>query len=699
MVSNRPVLRSFVWLWCLFGVALTACPRPPASRGAQSRKESVRRIPAADDALNNARTQLRAGQTKVALESFLAVRKAYPDSTAGQEALYEAGVIYFESKDYVNARRSLHELLYENPNFEKQADAKNKLAFASLEAGAYHDAFNSLTALASQAQGEEKAKLTDAAREAAERGQLYGELLRIALDEITNAPDEAARRTAMQNLTEIVEGQAPFAEVARAAEATDPSHPGWPVLTFKLARIYYHLRDWPRLTDTLERFIAQAPSSPFTGQARDLLARANRRATVSAKSIGVILPMTGKYKPLGEAVMRGLTLALAGSSVELVVKDSQGDVTLAGKAVEELAFDDQVIGIVGPLLGDDAQRAALVAEELQVPILTLSRQDGITDIGTYVFRNMLTNQAQADALADYATQSMNFSKFAVLYPNIPYGVELSNNFWDAVVSRGGEVRGAETYDYDQTTFTAEAKKLVGRYYLEDRTDYLDAVRESAKDAKDKDAFRRRKQMEKVRSNVEPVVDFEALFIPDDWRKVGLVAPALAVEDIITNACDPRDLERIRKTTGKKDLKTVTLLGANGWSSPKNRDGIPELVSRGGKFVLCSVYVDGFYSESARPQTRKFVSRYRDTYKNQGEPGLLEAAGYDSGGLIRDIVERNGPRTREEFRERLALTKNYKGAMGPTTFSDKREALKPLFFLTIGPDGVKELDPPKPREGS
>ena len=41
------------------------------------------------------------------------------------------------------------------------------------------------------------------------------------------------------------------------------------MLTFKLARVYYHLRDWTRLEETLNHFLAQAPNHPFAGQARE----------------------------------------------------------------------------------------------------------------------------------------------------------------------------------------------------------------------------------------------------------------------------------------------------------------------------------------------------------------------------------------------------------------------------------------------
>src|SRR5262249_60604366 len=55
-------------------------------------------------------------------------------------------------------------------------------------------------------------------------------------------------------------------------------------------------------------------------------------------------------------------------------------------------------------ISEESKRAALVADELQVPILTLTRAGKITDFGPNVFRNMLTDAAQADALAQYATK-------------------------------------------------------------------------------------------------------------------------------------------------------------------------------------------------------------------------------------------------------------------------------------------------------
>jgi ABC-type branched-subunit amino acid transport system substrate-binding protein len=343
------------------------------------------------------------------------------------------------------------------------------------------------------------------------------------------------------------------------------------------------------------------------------------------------------------------------------------------------------------MLPDVARRAGLAAEELGVPILTLTRSEDITDLGPHVFRNMLSNSAQAKAMAEYATKTLGYKSFAVLYPNMSFGEDLANAFWDAVEDQGGNIRGVESYDHDQTTFSNEVKKLVGRYYLEDRHDYMEQYRELSEENKEakKDAFRRRKSVEKLREQLPPIIDFDALYIPDGWQRVGLVAPALAADDIITNACDPKDLEKIKKTM-KRDLKTVTLLGSNHWSSRKNAEGVPQLIERGGKFVLCSIYVDGFYADSKRPATKKFVGKFQTAFKET--PDIVDATAYDSGSIFRYLIEKKQVRSRSDFREALSALKNFEGATGTTTFNAKREAEKPLFFLVIEPGGVKELGP-------
>lgn len=686
-------------LAALIAAACASQAPMPDLPGAPPRKPSteIRKDPNADQAPAQVEATARSQPKPKQVETYLNFRKAYPATTAGEEALYRAGVLSFELGDYVNARKQFNELLFENPLFPNAQDARLKLGLSALELKSYRDAYQTLLPLRDRVPAGQKAQLEDALRRAAEGARLYDQAMKMALQKAEQASTPEERNATLAQLGDLVDAQVGVEEVARVQADLSPSHPAWPLLTFKLARVYQHTRDIPKLKSTLQALLSDAPGSPYTAEAQEMLARADRVGQVRGRTVGVLLPLTGKYKAFGEAVMRGIRLALKGSDVELVVKDTQGDGTRAASAVEELVFNDGAVAAIGPLFIEDSKRAALVAQDLGLPLLTLTRSEDVTDIGPFVFRNMLTYSAQTKGLVDWATKVMGYKSFAVLYPNTPYGVEMTNDFWDQVLAQGGAVRGAESYTSDQTTFTSQAKKLVGRYYLEDRRDYFEGVQEATKDVKD--SYRRRKAVEKAKSKLDPIVDFEALFIPDEWQRVGLVAPALAVEDIITNTCDPREIENLKKTTGKKDIRTVTLLGGNGWNSPKNSDGIPQLVERGGKFVLCSVFVDGFYADSSREPTKRFVRLFGEMYKDAA-PTLLDAVGYDSARMLRLLLDKQtASLDRAAVRDGLAGLKDFEGATGKTSFNDKREAEKPLFFLTIDPKGIRELQPTDRISGS
>ena len=84
------------------------------------------------------------------------------------------------------------------------------------------------------------------------------------------------------------------------------------------------------------------------------------------------------------------------------------------------------MAVVGGVTNAEAERSAATAEELAIPFVSLSTQEGLTDAGPNVFQNMLTARAQARALADYAMGRRGMKRFAIMYPSIPYGVELAN---------------------------------------------------------------------------------------------------------------------------------------------------------------------------------------------------------------------------------------------------------------------------------
>ena len=378
--------------------------------------------------------------------------------------------------------------------------------------------------------------------------------------------------------------------------------------------------------------------------------------------------------------MDGLSLALADSPYQLAVRDTRGEAEGAAQALAQLAREDKVIAAVGGVTNAEALAAASAAQAEGLPFISLSKVDGVTAAGPFVFRDMLTAQAQAQALAEFAVARRGLRRVATLYPESPYGQELASAFAGAAAARGAEVSRSVPYEPDRTTFSPLVKELVGKADLERRADWRKAAAEIAKEQKD--PFRRKKALEKLRKELPPIVDFDAVFVPDFAKNVALLAPALAVEDVMTLTCDERALERFRKATNQPGARAVQLLGANGWDDPA-------LVDKAGRYVECAIFVDGFFAGSERPATRRFVEAFQREY--QHPPTILEASAYDAAGLLRATLEA-GAVDREGVRGLLSTARPFPGATGDVSFDARREPRKQLFFLTADKNGIRELTP-------
>lgn len=633
--------------------------------------------------LDAARAKDAAGEHAAAAPMFEEVARKYHDADVADEALFGAGEAWAAAGDDARMRAAYEALLAKYPSSDKAPLARARVAaVAGSPDAALQAAKDAYTQLPDSQKYAAAVQLASAA-EAAGRG---AEAFRFREEAVLRAGTPAEAQAAGAALATLVDSGLPFLEVARLAEDIADDSPGAPLLRYKLARIYQHLRDYDRLQPALADFIARFPAHPFSADARALLDRIKRRGTVNPLRIGVVLPLSGNptYKRAAEQYLEGLKLAFDGSPVQLMVRDSRGEAADAGAAVEALVYEDQVIAVAGGVLTAEAQAVALKAAELQVPAIVFSRAEGVTGLGEYVFRDMLTSTQQTSALLDFAMGARGMKRFAVLAPELSYGEELSDTFRLGVETRGGKVKANGSYPQDETTFSDAIKKLIGKFDPENAGDYQACLRDARAN---EDPRRKRTGLEKCRSHLSPVIEFQALFLPDKWQNIALVSAGLAFEDVITNWCDKRDMERIEKTTGKK-LKPVMLLGANLWNHP-------DMPKRAGKYVNCSVFVDGFYANSSRPETQKFVQSF--TTANGKVPGLLEAYGYDAGLVLRAVAETRKPTSRTAFREALLGVRELPSSMGPTSVTPERELVHPLFYLTVDRGEIREADPAK-KEG-
>jgi ABC-type branched-subunit amino acid transport system substrate-binding protein len=672
-------------------LALAACaPARVVVRGQELPVEEAEVLVHDELAAERAATARLPPAERAARLEALAAR--YPGVPSSAELLHEASRAWRTAGDPARAAAALGRLLVEYPLYPSAGQAKYELALLDLELGRSRDGLATLASIYPRLSTAEQPAAARAAAGGAEVGGLWLEAVRWWSTVVTLTTG-ADRAEAMARITDLIDARFTQAELLRLRDTLPAGSPALAALAMKLTRIHLHQRDYPAAEREARALLAAWPDSPWTADARAVLDRIGRLVAVKPGVIGVAVPLSGQFKRWGEVILQGIALAVPeGSGFTVVARDTRGEPDGAAAAIEQLTLDEQAIMVVGGVSSGEAERAAATAEELQVPFISLSKQENVTEAGPYVFQNMLTASAQARALADLFMGKRGLKRFAIMYPSVPYGAELANAFWDEVEARGGEVRAAESYLIDRTTFTPLVKSMVGRLYVEERPEFVELSKAIAKH--EPDPFRRRKAMEKARDGLEPVTDFDAVLVADFARNVKLIAPALAVEDVLTITCLPEELKRIEKNNEKsneksgdrRELHVVQLLGGNGWG------GDPGLFDSGpggaGRHVRCAVYVDGFFAGSLQPETRKFTEAYRKKYG--ADPTILEASAYDAVKMGRQVIEQGRAQTRQALRDGLAGLKGFKGATGEIGFSPRRTPEKELFFLTSDREGVREL---------
>lgn len=403
----------------------------------------------------------------------------------------------------------------------------------------------------------------------------------------------------------------------------------------------------------VEAVVAGPPSFPYRDQAVALWEQLTGNVWLQ-RSIGVLLPQSGRYASFGQLVRRGMELARqihaeSRPPVRFLFRDSGAEPERSAQAVSELANAERVMAIAGPLTGSAASAAAARAQQERVPLLALSQREGLPETGAFVFRNSLTARLQAQALARHAVEERGMTAFGVLYPENRLGRELAELFAAEVLLRGGLVVAQEGYAEDATDFGRQIKLLKG----EDPDAPAEEEPVLTEEERLEDLF--------VPDAPEfPAVDFDALFIPDYAERVGLIAPQLVYYGI----------------------EDLPLLGINGWNSP-------ELIRIGGAFVEGAVFVDGFFRYSPYPFVEEFVNRYFEQYGE--EPSILEAQGFDVANILFSLIDRPEVTSRESLRLALAQLKNYPGVTGGTTFNLLGDAEKVLFLLRVENGNIVQIN--------
>lgn len=391
----------------------------------------------------------------------------------------------------------------------------------------------------------------------------------------------------------------------------------------------------------LQAYLSRYPQKKSQLQAETVIQTIENRYAFNRYRIGVLLPLSGVYAPIGNNILMAIHLALndydrrhANAMFQLIVRDTQADPNRAIEAVRELDHC-KVSGIIGPMLSANA--AAGEANKLGVPMIVLTQKEAISGLGQYIFRHFITPRMQMEVLVAHLTKAAGVKRFAVLHPDDKYGRAFSKIFVEMVGMYAGDITEVESYAPGQTDFADQIKNFVYGYHTMDK--------------KGKRQFIAADEKRKRHGNYEAEVGFEVLFIPDTVNTAKLIAPQLLYNDI----------------------NNVILAGTNLWQSWDQSELEKAYVKR-------VVFPSGFDASSKKRDVKWFVEGF-ESEKGQ-PPGFIEAVAYDTSMMMMEILSTSEVKTREDITKKLKSSKTFSGITGNTSFDPFGESVKEINLVQL-----------------
>jgi branched-chain amino acid transport system substrate-binding protein len=612
-----------------------------------------------------AKRDFQAGQYEEALSAFKIILLEYPDYTGTPSVRYDMARVYYSMGDFHSVATEALKWLEAYPDSNIRGDMLLLLGQSYKEMGNRAEAFRWLLSAL-----EEPSIISQTGKQREEIGLLIIELINQGTaDDLMKMLKYGSES---DYITDIYHRLASLSlKENRLDEAKD-----FAMLLVRSSKEQQWVTIGRELLD--EIYMAAAKDEDMGG---------------SSVKIGCILPLSGPYALYGREILNGIQLGMdifkgseGDQGLELVIRDTKGSIEDTVAGIEELVQKERVMAIMGPLASATATAAIKKAQELGVPIITFTQKDGITREGDMVFRNYLTPSKEVEAVVNKSIKEMGMKRFGIFYPDNTYGRFMMNLFWDKVEDLGGQITAVESYKMDDTDFTDGIRKMVGLYYPmtestiqklkkmkmvenekeglgnhegeietsvdtgEDTEHILDDEDRALEDI-DIDRYDAEHSTgNEVEEGIEPIVDFDAVLIPDNYQQVALIAPQFPFNNVFN----------------------VRFLGTSLWLSD-------ELLETAGRYIQGSIFPVGFFIDNDSEIIKGFVESYEDNFKSK--PTVLAANGYDTIRLIKDILSKNVISTRTDFQKALSGN-TFRGVTGEILFDSQGEVQKAPFLLTV-----------------
>jgi len=203
------------------------------------------------------------------------------------------------------------------------------------------------------------------------------------------------------------------------------------------------------------------------GQASGGQAAASSGDTVA---IGAVFPLSGEVAFYGNESRDGALLAieeinaaggLLGKKLSLLSEDDEGDAAKSVNAFTKLTTRDKVSFVIGSSTSGATMSMTSLAQQNKVILNSPSATNiDVTKAGDYVFRACFIDPFQGVVGADFAYDTLNSRRAAILYDaGADYNTGLAEAFRNEFKKIGGQVVADEAYQTRDVDFNAQITRI------------------------------------------------------------------------------------------------------------------------------------------------------------------------------------------------------------------------------------------------
>ena len=199
-----------------------------------------------------------------------------------------------------------------------------------------------------------------------------------------------------------------------------------------------------------------------------LISRNSTSRTVQERSIGIVLPLTGKAATYGERSLQGIQLAIdtcngesnTNGNLRIIVEDSQSQASRAVTSFTKLVDLDKVSVVVGLLTSDEALACAPLAMRYKVVLFTPgATSKELKEAGSYIFRNRESVELQTAVIAEACANNTGKGGIVIMHANASNAISYRDTFKDACESLGATVTGTVPFNEGKTDYRSELEQL------------------------------------------------------------------------------------------------------------------------------------------------------------------------------------------------------------------------------------------------